>query len=114
MAEGDRDLRREVESHSSQITNVRIGIIKDTVWKYGLEVMSSKPHPISRIQFFSAVLEYYLEVKDAIDADDLIKIEKRIMEGNRISAKWRVTGNSTGAEMENLLQISLSLQGLLY
>lgn len=110
---GNRDLRKEVESHSSQITNQRIGQIKDAVWKMGLEVMASKPHPISRIQFFSVLLEYYLEAKDICDHEDLIKIEQRIMAGNRIAARWRATGKFTGAEMENLLQITLSLQSML-
>ena len=109
-----KDARKEVESHSSQLTNQRVGIIKSNLWQIGLDVMSGKPHPVARLQFFACALEYYLEVKDAIyDTEDIDKIEKQIIEGNKISARWRATGKATGAEMENILQISLSLQSML-
>ena len=113
MEQIGRDLRKEVESHSSQITNVRIGAIKDLVWKIGFDVMSSKPTFQSRLQFFSVVLEYYLEVKDVLDNDDLAKMELQILAGNKIAAKWRVKGAIQNSEMENLLQISLSLVAMI-
>jgi hypothetical protein len=108
MEAENRDLRKEVESHSSALTNIRISEIKSLVWKLGFEVSSSSPHPIKRLQLFNALMQYFLETKDAYNPDDLIKIEKQIKLGNIIAAKMRVTKSSE--DMEELLQICFRLQ----
>jgi len=109
---GIKDLRKDIESHSSALTNLRIADIKKAVCSIGFRVMSSKPNPISRLEFFSVILEYYLETKD-VYGDDLDTIDKQIKRGNQIAALLRVKGTATRENMESLLQICLRLQHMI-
>lgn len=103
-----RDFRKEVESHSSSLTNLLVIDIKKAVIKTGFIAMTSKPTPFTRLDFFSAILEYFLETKDIYDTDDQEAIERHIKRANQIAANVRVTGQPR--DMENLLQICISLQ----
>ncbi len=109
-SQSGKDLRKEVESHSSALTNIRISEIKKVVWMIGFQVMSSRPNPMLRLEFFAAILEYFLETKDIYDSDDLGKIETKVKEGNRISALLRVKQTANPKNMENLIQVCLALQ----
>ena len=113
MAEANfrHDARKEVESHSSAITNIRIGEIKNSLWKIAVEVMSSKPDPRTKLLFSSIIMEYYLETNGIYEAEDQNKIDAEIKKMNEIAARIRVTGSLK--DQENLLQICLRLQDMI-
>lgn len=103
-----KDIRKEVESHSSALTNILIAEIKKTVVRYGFVAMTSKPSFLSRLDFFSALVEYFMETKDIYDQDDLNMIGKAVRNGNILVSRCRVYGSTKN--LENLLQICLQLQ----
>ena len=103
--------RKEVESHSSALTNQRIFNIKEVVWKVGYEVMGGKPNPYSRLQYAAAVMQFYIEVKDMCESDDLALINKQMIELNKASALMRIT--LSPKHMENMLQHTLAVQSML-
>lgn len=113
MEDKKADFRKQIESHSSALTNNLVFEIKGAVWKGGLEAMSSKPDAIRNLSFFAAVAEYYLETAGAHEADDLEKIEEQISLGNKIASKIRVTGSASPGEIENLLQHSIRVQHMI-
>lgn len=101
------DFRKEVESHSSNLTNQRIFNIKEVLWRTGFEVYSSKTSPLSTLNYFSIVLVYYMEIPSLIDKQDEEILDKLMMNGNIITSKMRLKGNPTPTESENLLQLTL-------
>lgn len=109
--------RKQIESHSTMITNERIGEIKNIVWKKALVTLSSQPNPIEAMEFFNSVLIWWIELPGVMDIDinkeSNTEVEKALERGNRISGKLRLTGYLNDAEVEELLQISLSLQFIL-
>ena len=110
-----KDFRKEVESHSSMITNQRIGEIKDAIWRLAYLNGSSKPDPRLRLQFWEMVLNYWEETKDvfivAIDDGEKIVIDGAVRKGNMIAARMRVYGDLK--EMENLYQISRAIYSMI-
>jgi len=105
-------LKKEVESHSSALTNQLIHEVKKSVVTTGFAAMTEKPSVRERISFFSAVIEYYLETKDIYEEEDLQMIETQIKEGNKLASDLR-KGHITIGKLENLLQISLVLQSMI-
>ena len=106
--------KKEIESHSTMITNERIGAIKNAVWHKGLDVMSSKPDPISVNEFFSAICQWWLETPLLFETDVNKEIGDHLKEsikiGNRLAMKHRIYGNLNIIETEQLLQLSLMMQ----
>lgn len=107
-------MRKEAESHSSELTNKRIDLIKSVVWQKGLGIMSmsSKSSQAAKqtLEYFSSLIELYVETPGLYDNDSIKKIEGRIKKGNIIASKMRMFGNPKPQEIENLLQISLQIQ----
>lgn len=109
--------KKEIESHSTMITNDRIGEIKKIVYKAGLGVQTSQPDPIAANTYFSALFQWWLESPGLFDIEinEEIgqKIKQIIKQGNLLSSKLRLYGNLTIIETEQLLQSSLELQYLM-
>lgn len=113
----DNYSRKEIESHSSAITNIRIGNIKDAVWRAGLEVTATKPDPQSTMGYFSAILQWYLEThflySEEINKDIKVEIDRAFTKGLEYQLKVRVSGALKAWEVENWLQLCLRLQYLM-
>lgn len=111
---GDVDnLRKVVESHSSQITNQRIGDIKEKVWQIGLAASSTKPDPKEVLAYYSALEQYWLEVPGIIDDTDYEQIKKYMKDCNWYASTIRVTNHISLADLENFLQKCKALQSML-
>lgn len=107
--EYDSFLRKEVESHSSALTNKRIFDIKNEVWQRSLEVQSNPKDPKATLAYFSSLVVLYIETPGLYDEKDRPVLEATIKEGNTIASRIRIIGKPTIAEVENLLQICLNI-----
>ena len=109
--------RKEIESHSTMITNDRIGDIKRIVYRAGLAVQTSQPDPIATNAFFSSLFQWWLESPGIFEVDINVEIGKKIRDiikrGNILSTRLRLYGNLGIIETEELLQSSLELQYLM-
>lgn len=105
--------RKEIESHSSELTNKRIDLILNSLWKTGYDVLASRPKPTLSNEYFSLIVQYYLAVKDVFEDNDLDEIEKHITEGNKLGIKLRVKGDLTVEETETLTQKCLQINSML-
>src|SRR3990167_5009436 len=97
MAERNSLSRKEIDSHSTMITNERIGDIKNVVWRKGLIVMSSKPDPIGANEFFCAICQWFIETPHLfildINEDIGNKIIDAIKRGYLLRNKLMMEGN---------------------
>jgi hypothetical protein len=108
-----QELRKIIESHSSQITNVRIGAIKDIVWKMGVDASSNQLDPKNVLSYYSALEQFWLEIPGLIEDSDYAIIENHMKRLNRYSAIIRVKGKIELRDTENFLQLCKGLQGML-
>ena len=108
-----QDLKKIIESHSSQITNVRIGAIKDLVWKFGIEASSNKLDPKNVLTYCSALEMFWIELPGLIDETDYTNIEGFMQKINRYASIVRVKGKISTEETENFLQLCKGMQSML-
>ena len=117
MAERNSLSRKEIDSHSTMITNERIGDIKNVVWRKGLIVMSSRPDPISANEFFSAICQWFIETphlfKLEVNEEIGNEINKAIKRGDVLRNKLMLQGNLMLIETLELIELCLHLQYLM-
>lgn len=111
--EYDNLLRKEVESHSSALTNRRIFDIKNEVWQRSLDIQSNPKDPKTALAYFSSLVVLYIETPGLYEKDDKGKLEELMKEGNIIASRIRLFGRPTKEETENLLQICLNVHLLI-
>jgi len=117
MTEPDIAKRKEIESHSSGLTNIRIDKLIEIASERGLNILSVKPSAESSMQFFAAIMMWYVGTHPvyAEKVNEPIKkeIDNAIKEGNRISLGFRITERCSNEEIEQLNQLSLRLAYLM-
>lgn len=109
----DPFLKREIESHSSALTNLRIDRLIQIATEKILEMLSSKPDALISMELYASVLGWFISTHSlyAEPVNQQIKneIDNSIKEGNNLMFELRVKGMPTLAEIEKLNRYSLRL-----
>jgi len=112
-------IRREVDSHSSALTNRSIKDLLDINSRDGYDLLASKPNPTISLRFFSGLIQSYQRVKDLFNPKTVNeKIGNKLIElnneGYTIILRMRKTGKFKSIdEIEELNRISFFMQNLM-
>ena len=107
------ELKKIVESHSSAITNIRIGAIKDLVWKLGIEASSNHINPKNVLSYHAALEQLWIELPGLIEEKDYDKIEGYMKQLNIYASRIRIIGKISPEDTENFMQLCKGLQSML-
>ena len=103
--------KTEIESHSSQLTNLRIDKFLFGAGELTYSVLSNKPNPEMAMQLFGNVMAIFLQTHFvyAEENNKMIKkeIDDCIRDANIINSRFQIYGDYVIEEVINLNQLSL-------
>ena len=103
--------RKEIESHSSALTNMRLDKFLLDAGILSAEVTSSRPDPELSMRFFGSAIALFWQTHFVYSEKDNAELKKEIdrciSEANAITSRFQIYQSWTAVEVVNLNQLTL-------
>lgn len=118
---GDAWKKKEIESHSSLLTNIRLDKFFYIAGELSASVSSTQPNPEMAMQYFAAIKTIFLQSHFvySLDINNTIQeeIKNSMINSNIINSRFQLYNQYTPEDVINLIQLSdrifyLMVQGL--